>query len=181
MNLIDYKITLGRPEDLDELTNLYNDLNDFLAQTQNFPGWIKGIYPIRETAFDGINSGFLYVLKISNRIAGTVILNSTQPEAYDTLTWEIQGDDEEILVVHTLAVHHDFFKYGIASKLLNFAENLAKEKNMKTIRLDTYHKNLPAMKLYKKTGYTLVGKVDLGLKHLGLELFNCYEKEIGNY
>ena len=40
MNLI---IELGTSADIDELERLYDELNDYLATTVNYPGWIKGI------------------------------------------------------------------------------------------------------------------------------------------
>ena len=40
----------GREADLDELGRLYDRLNEHLEQTVNYPGWRKGIYPVRETA-----------------------------------------------------------------------------------------------------------------------------------
>ena len=32
----------GTSADIDELEKLYNELNDYLAATINYPGWIKG-------------------------------------------------------------------------------------------------------------------------------------------
>ncbi|MEE0681328.1 MAG: hypothetical protein U0M20_03860 [Christensenellales bacterium] len=40
-------IRLGTEEDLDELEQLYGSLNDHLSNTTNYPGWIRGVYPIR--------------------------------------------------------------------------------------------------------------------------------------
>ena len=50
-------IQLGTKYDIDELEQLYNNINDHLAATTNYPGWKKGIYPNRETAVTGINEG----------------------------------------------------------------------------------------------------------------------------
>ena len=49
----------GTSADIDELEKLYNELNDYLAATINYPGWIKGIYPIREDAVAGVNDNAL--------------------------------------------------------------------------------------------------------------------------
>jgi hypothetical protein len=42
------KITIetGKTEDINELEKLYNDLNDYLAEHINYPGWKKGIYHV---------------------------------------------------------------------------------------------------------------------------------------
>ena len=36
----------GTSADINELEKLYDELNDFLAATINYSGWIKGSYPI---------------------------------------------------------------------------------------------------------------------------------------
>lgn len=36
----------GTSADINELEKLYDELNDFLAATINYSGWIKGIYSI---------------------------------------------------------------------------------------------------------------------------------------
>ena len=36
----------GTSADINELEKLYDELNDFLAATINYSGWIKVIYPI---------------------------------------------------------------------------------------------------------------------------------------
>ena len=38
-------IRKGTPEDLEELTSLYDDLNDYLEAHINYPGWKKGGLP----------------------------------------------------------------------------------------------------------------------------------------
>ena len=51
MNFI---IEPGSLADIDELERLYDELNDHLSATINYPGWIKGIYPVRENAAAGV-------------------------------------------------------------------------------------------------------------------------------
>lgn len=44
-------------DDLDEVEALYNSLNDYLDKETNYPGWKKGIYPIREDGAKGLEVG----------------------------------------------------------------------------------------------------------------------------
>ena len=53
-------IEKGVHADIDELARLYDDLNDFLDSDINHPGWIKGVYPVRQIAETGINEQNLY-------------------------------------------------------------------------------------------------------------------------
>ena len=47
-------IRKGLISDIDNLENLYNNLNDYLEANINYPGWIKHVYPIKESAIKGI-------------------------------------------------------------------------------------------------------------------------------
>ena len=56
-----FVIESGAPADIDELEKLYDDLNDYLSATINYPGWIKDIYPVRENAVAGIEDNTLFL------------------------------------------------------------------------------------------------------------------------
>ena len=58
-----FTIEPGTSADIDELEKLYDELNDYLAATTNYPGWIKGVYPVREDAVAGVNDETLYVAR----------------------------------------------------------------------------------------------------------------------
>ena len=56
-------IEKGVHADIDELAQLYDDLNDFLDSDINHPGWIKGVYPGRQNAEPGSNYQHRYVVR----------------------------------------------------------------------------------------------------------------------
>lgn len=171
-------IEKGTYADIDAIEQLYNELNDVLENGVNYAGWIKGVYPAREDAVEGIDSGELFVVRNDNIIAGTVILNHKSEEGYKDVKWLNDCDDNNIFVIHTLAVHPAFFKMGIGRQLLDFAESFGRQNNIKSIRLDVYEKNLPAINLYKSSGYQYIATVDLGLGSRGLDWFQLYEKRL---
>ena len=98
----------GTSADINELEKLYNELNDYLAATINYPGWIKGIYPIREDAVAGVNDNMLYVARTDGRIAGSVILNHQPEKAYENVRWKMELDYSCIFVIHTFFVNASF-------------------------------------------------------------------------
>ena len=72
---------------LDELEALYDGLNDYLSSTVNYPGWIKHIYPVRETAMQGIDEKCLFVAIENGTVAGSIILNHEPEKAYSQVGW----------------------------------------------------------------------------------------------
>lgn len=172
------EVTKGTICELNEIEELYNALNDVLANGINYPGWKKGIYPIREDALKGIEENNLFVAKHNNKIVGTIILNHEPANGYENVNWNIKADYNKIIVIHTFAVHPDYLKNKIGMALMKFAEEEAKRCNMKCIRLDVYEKNVPAIKLYEKMGYEYIDTIDLGLGLYGLDWFKVYEKII---
>lgn len=167
---------LGKTSDLDELEKLYDDLNDHLAKGINYPGWRKGIYPTRQDAVKGIKNGNLYVAKYSGEIAGSIILSHVPESAYYQAKWQIESDYSDVFVVYTFAVHPDYLKCGVGKALMDFAEEQAVKSNVKSIRLDVYEGNMPAIRLYEKCGFKYIDTVDLGLGNYGLDWFKLYEK-----
>lgn len=166
----------GIPADLDSLARLYDDLNDHLAASTNYPGWIKGVYPIREDAADGIDAGCLFVAMAEGKITGSIILRRSQEAAYAAGGWQAPLDDSDVLVIHTFVVAPEYLRHGVGRKMLAFAAQYAMEVNCKALRLDVYEKNLPAIALYEKCGYQYAGTVSLGLEQHGLDWFRLYEK-----
>jgi len=173
---MDLIIELGNIYDIDELEQLYNDLNDYLAKGANYPGWLKDVYPVRQNAMDGVKNGTLYVSRHNKKIIGSVILNHEAEPAYYKAKWKFDSDYSDVFVVHTLVVHPKFLKCGVGKALVEFSFMHGTDSKAKSIRLDVYETNIPAIRLYEKCGFTYVDTVDLGLGSYGLNWFKLYEK-----
>lgn len=169
-------IRLGTEEDIDDLARLYDDLNDYLAVTTNYPGWKKGVYPVRENAIDGIKEGCLYVATDNDGIIGSIILRHKPEPAYLTASWQVELNYENVLVLYTFVVSPSHWKRGIGQEMLAFAAEHGRNSKIKALRLDVYEKNVPAIGLYEKCGFKYITTVSLGLENYGLSCFRLYEK-----
>ena len=176
VEIMKFVIESGTTADIDELEKLYDDLNDYLSATTNYPGWIKGIYPIREDAVAGIENNTLFVVRHNGKIAGSIILDHHPDEAYNNVRWKIEADYSRIFVIRTFVVHPSFLKMGIGRALMDYSFELAQQSGIKSIRLDVYENNLPAISLYEKCGFEYIDTVDLGFGNYGLNWFKLYEK-----
>ncbi len=172
----DLRIRKAVEADLDGVGKLYEDVCDYLDAHGNYPGWKKGIYPVRRDAERGMMANALYVARIGERTVGTVILTHEPEDGYGNGKWLTEDDYRRIYVVHTLAVHPDFLKCGIGTELLVFAERVAREEQCVSIRLDVVKDNIPAERLYQKCGYQWAGTVSLGYEAYGLPWYQLYEK-----
>jgi ribosomal protein S18 acetylase RimI-like enzyme len=168
-------IRKGITSDIDEIECLYNKLNEYLSQHVNYPGWIKGIYPIRQDAEDGVNEDALFVVIDDDRIAGTFILRHTPEPAYNTVDWGVELPYEKIYVIYTLAVAPEWLGNHVGDLIMDFIIDYAQQKNMKAIRLDVYSQNTPAIRLYEKHGFQYIDIVDLRYSEYGLDWYKLYQ------
>ena len=165
--------------DVDEAERIYDEVLDYEAEHGTTTNWVKGKYPTRKTAEKALAAGTYYVGEDENgRIYGTVNLNHIQPAEYGNIPWTMAGEGDEVLVVHTLCVRPDCRGKGYAKEFMAFAENLAKEKGCKVIRLDTWEGNEPAKKMYPSLGYRLAGDTLFFFEQVIWETLVCYEKQM---
>ncbi len=169
------EVRKGTQQDIEEVAALYDELNDYLESHINYPGWMKGIYPIREDAEVGVAEQNLFVATEEGKIAGTVILNQKPEEAYDLADWQNDLEYDDICVIHTLAIHPDFLHRGIGKEIMEYVLEYAEHMNRKAIRLDVYENNMPAIRLYEKMGFRYIGTVDLGYGKYGLDWYKLYQ------
>ena len=162
--------------DLNSIENLYNEVCDYLSIHSNYPGWKKGIYPVRDDAEKGLKEEALFIAQIDGKTAGTFILRHEPEDGYKNVNWMTENDYARIYVIYTLAVHPNFLNHGVGMEMLMFAERLAREEQCISIRLDVVKGNVPADQLYKKCGYEFRGTVSLGYEAYGLPWYNLYEK-----
>ncbi|MDQ0359332.1 GNAT family N-acetyltransferase [Breznakia pachnodae] len=166
----------GTEKDIDELENLYNSLNDYLATHTNHPGWRKGIYPVRETAATGIKEDTLYVVRIDGVIAGSIILRQYMEPTYYEVDWDVEAELKNIFVICTFAVHPNYLRMGLGKRMMELVIEYAKTKAIRAIRLDVYEHNIPAITLYESYGFDYIDTVDLGHGEYGLDWFKLYQK-----
>ena len=106
----------------------------------------------------------------NDKCLGAVRISTFQDEEYKEIYW--RGPDENVIVIHRLAVNPDFQSKGIARLLMDFAEEFAKKNNYSSIRLDSYSQNKRALKFYENRGYHKRGECFFAGRE---KPFYCYE------
>ena len=136
---------------------LYDKVIDYQKANGSYMSWIKNVYPTEQTAIDACESDTLYVFEEDGNIKGSVILDCDQPSEYDNISWKTKSDFKKALIIHTLCVDPDYMGLGIASEMLTYSKELAKSIDCVSIRLATNSKNIIAITLYEKNGFSIVG------------------------
>lgn len=173
-----FQVIQAKQQHFEQIEALYERVHDYLGKNGNYPGWKKDVYPAVTDIEEGIKTGTLYLATLDGRIAGSIVLNHECAAAYQEVTWGVEAEKSEFLVIHTLLVDPIFYlsEFAIGTRLMEFAIDFAKEHSMKALRLDVYEENVPAIKLYEKLNFTCVGKADLGYQEFSLNYFKLYEK-----
>ncbi len=152
-------IRKARPKDIDSIENIYEKIHEKEASKEFSTGWIKGVYPTRETAESALKRDDLFVFEEDGSIVASAIINQIQPEAYFDGNWFYGAKDDEIMVLHTLTVSPDAGKRGVGRKFVEFYEKYAAENGCTALRMDTNERNVIARSFYKKLGFGEAGIV----------------------
>ncbi len=130
-------------------------------------------YPNARVLEEDIARGELWVAEVDGRVGGMAAITMDQSPEYADVGWDIQ---ERAIVIHRLAVHPECRGLGIAQELLRQAEDVARERGISKLRVDTNTGNEATKRLFPKLGYVLAGEIGLGFRP-GLRFF-CYQKEL---
>lgn len=167
------------PSECGEVYSIYEAVcADFSAKI-NYQGWDINRYPTRQTAADGIARGDLFIARVCETVAGTMVLNSFQSPEYAEIAWGQKARDDEVLCIHTFCVAPDFRGMGVAKAMLEYVVRYAKQAGAATMRLDTSSINAASQSLYEAAGFVRRGSVDLGLHDIfGIKWYYCYDKKV---
>lgn len=177
-------IVQAEPGDLAGISAFFEGLFDDLETNGNPPGWRRGFYPSSADWENDVLNGEMY-LALSHEdngdmlVAGAVTINGDMPQEYDNIPWRVSASRGETLSIHRLAVLPQFRRRGAARALVTFAEELARARGIRAIRLDTLITNESGSSFYESCGYTYLGIFDIGYGPAhGYYEFRLFEKEV---
>lgn len=157
--------------DVESIEDTYEEHFKHELEYGAFTVFQRGVYPTRKDAERAIGTETLYVYEVSGNVAGSIIIDKIQPSKYAEIVWARPFSSDEVMVIHLLIVRPSMAGKGIASSLVKYAVELAKNNSCKALRLDTGSQNIPALSLYKKLGFQIVAaasmKVGNTIEHRG--------------
>ena len=162
-------------EDYDSIIAFYDDVIERTPEIEKHAQWQHGKHPTADGIKSYVNEGCMYLYKEQDTIVGAMALTMYQGADYHAIGWSRQVQDDEVSVIHILAVSPDKQGTGIGSEMVREAINLAKAKGMKSIRLDALATNTPAHKIYERLGFVYKGKQHLYAENTGWTDFFFFE------
>ena len=139
------------------------------------PGWEKDVYPSQDFLRKSIENGELYIGEENGEIISSMVVNHEYNDGYKKIQWSVQAEDSEILVVHALGVKRSFSGRGIAKQMVRKVMDMARNNQIKSIRLDVLEGNLPAEKAYMKIGFVYLDMVQMYYEDTGWTNYKVYE------
>ena len=155
------RLELATQNDFNAIIAFYDDVTERTPDIECYARWSKGKHPTAEGIRAYIDEGSMYLYRENGIIVGAMAVTMYQGEDYHAIDWVQQVADDQVTVIHILAVSPDSQGKGIGSEMIREAIRLAKKKGMQAIRLDALASNTPAHRLYERLGFEYRGKQHL--------------------
>lgn len=119
--------------------------------------WQDG-YPNPQTVEADLEKGVGYVLENEGIVMAYCAIILNDEPAYQALEgeWLTNGD---FFVVHRVALAGPYLGKGLATKIFDEIEEMARQQNISSIRADTNFDNPAMLRLFEKLGYQYCGEV----------------------
>ena len=152
------KLKKSTIKDIPIIMTIIDDAKTYLA-FQNIDQWQNG-YPNAEQVENDIKKGESYVVvNDKNQVIATSMFTLRKEPTYKKVidgNWIIP-EDEVYGVIHRMAIKKEFRKLGLATFLFDEFHQQLKEKNVRSLKIDTHENNVGMQSLIKKLGYKYCG------------------------
>ncbi len=138
---------LATQSDLEGIQSLLAELAKWL-HSKNVRQWLSP-HP-KESLIREIDAGEVFVWKTDGVVRATITLTSARDEYWHEAS-------EPALYVHRLAVDRAFAGQGLGSKILSWAEDELRSREIPLLRLDCMATNEVLRKYYAERGFTFCG------------------------
>lgn len=154
-------VRLANLDDAKAIMTVIDDAKALFRQDGSDQWQDKDNYPHLEAITKDINREEMYVNIRNNEVVGCIVLSSIKEEAYDGIYDGAWQQDGLYMVIHRIAVRKDYYHQGVAKEMMEEVINIAKMKQVGSIKVDTKLENKRMMTLLQHFGFKVVGKINL--------------------
>ncbi len=162
--------------DLETVRNKYIAVTEHTPDIEKYARWVYGKHPYDKLLKEYIDNCEMYLYTDGKDIAGMVAVTMYQGQDYESVEWARTLHNDEVAVLHLLAVCPEYQGKSLGREIVREAEALAKSRGKKALRLDALSSNLPAQRMYEREGFEYRGKQHLYAENTGWTDFLFYEK-----
>lgn len=162
-------IKQAETQDLDAIMEMYASCVEGMLAL-DIDQWDES-YPNRAIIEQDLKDASYYIGILEGEIVAGMRVDNLQDPTYLNIDWADKSNN--FMVVHRLGSKTKVWNKGVGKQMMDFAENLAKEKGCSSFRLDTYSHNPKAIAFYKKRGYSQLGYINLKPDK---DIYHCFEK-----
>lgn len=146
-------------EDLESMMTIIKQAQNFL-KANKIDQW-QNNYPNEQVLLKDIAEGESYVLEGEGKVLATTVISFQGESTYDEIYEGSWLSNQQYAVLHRVAVHEGYKGSGLGKKLIDHAEQMCKDKKIKSIKMDTHQDNKSMQRLLEKTGFTYCGIIYL--------------------
>ena len=139
---------------------------------KGFKQW-NSANPSPDLIKEDIEKGTLYLFIDNAIVKGMINLSDEIPEEYNQISWKNSAD--KILYIKRFAIHPYWKQSDISNKLMEFAEQYAKDNNFKGIRLDALDSYPADEKFFTDRKYEHAGNFHSDFQKIP---YACFEKNL---
>jgi len=169
-------IVAATPADLETLWQLYADVCAQQEHDAYTPQWTQGVYPTIDDLRAHVDAGDMYVGTLDGRFVAAMVLTPHEDPEYLDVPWPTACAQDEVAVIHLLAVHPSMRGKHLGAELVREAIALARKDGKRVIHLDVVPGNLAASRIYRDAGFVPVGTYQIFYEDTGLADFDMYER-----
>lgn len=149
----------SKKADVKSIMKIINQAQEYL-KNQGIDQW-QNNYPNEDVINTDISNGESYVLEKDGNIVATSVISFNKEKTYDVIHDGKWLTDGECAVIHRIAVDNTCKGLGVSHKIIEYAEEMCKEKDINSIKVDTHRENLSMQNMLKKNGFKYCGVIYL--------------------
>lgn len=151
-------IRKGNTNDIPAIMEIIADAQSLLAG-RGVDQWQDG-YPTADIIAQDIARAESYVIEIDRSVAATAVISFAGEVTYNSIDGAWLNDNSYV-VVHRLAVRNSVLRSGLARQMMLYAEELALQRGVNNIRVDTHNDNIAMQSLLNNLGFVFCGEITL--------------------
>ena len=167
---------LAQVGDESAIFDLYDRVIQHVNATDIKLGWNTATYPDMEFINTAIANGQMCIVKDADEIVAAAVVNHHVNPEYDDIDWEVKAPKDRIATIHALATSPKKRGTGLSMSFLAELDAYCKAQGDVAIHLDVIDTNIPAYKLYTRSGYSEVACIKMYYEVVGTREFWMMEK-----